>query len=129
MPPPPTDSVPNFISRDVEINGTVKFGKSLTIHGRIMGDISGAGTLTLGENSTVQGDINVAAVSIHGAVKGNVTVRDRCELKGDARLLGDLQAPRLIMEEGATFLGMSKVGPVPAETPARTTRSEPVPHR
>ena len=113
----PTDSTANFISRDVEIEGTVSFGKALTVHGKITGDVRASGILTLGETGSIQGDITAASVSIHGTVKGNVTVRDRCELKGAARLIGDLEAPRLVMEEGATFAGMSKVGPLPASRP------------
>ncbi|MGV3531994.1 MAG: polymer-forming cytoskeletal protein, partial [Chthoniobacteraceae bacterium] len=47
----------------------------------------------------------------HGVVNGNVTVEQRCELKTDAELVGDLKAPRLIIEEGATFVGRSEVTP------------------
>jgi len=110
--PPPFDSAPNFISQDVEITGTVSFGKSLTVHGTIVGGVRGSGVLTLGPSGKIEGDIETASVSIYGLVKGNVTVSERCELKGAARLVGDLVAPRLIMEEGATFMGTSKVGPV-----------------
>ena len=107
----PIDAAPNYISKDVEIEGTVTFGKALTVHGKIIGDVRASGVLTLGETGTIQGNITAASVSIHGSVNGNVTVQDRCELKGAARLIGDLEAPRLVMEEGATFAGMSKVGP------------------
>ena len=106
-------TVPNFISQDVEIVGTVRFGKALTVHGKIVGDVHASGTLTLGENGRIEGNIRAASISIEGTVKGNVTVRDRCELKRAARLIGDLEAPRLIIEDGATFVGLSKVGPVP----------------
>ena len=108
----PPDTAPNFISQDVEIVGTVKFGKALTVHGKIVGDVHASGVLTLGENGRIEGNIRAASISIEGTVKGNVTVRDRCELKRAARLIGDLEAPRLLIEEGATFVGMSKVGPV-----------------
>ena len=112
-----TEPTANFISRDVEIEGTVTFGKALTVHGKIVGDVRASGTLTVGETGSIQGNISAVAVSVHGTVKGNVTVRERCELKGAARLIGDLEAPRLVMEEGATFAGMSKVGPSPAARP------------
>lgn len=113
----PAEAQPNFISRDVEILGTVTFGKALTVHGKITGDVHASGTLTVGETGVINGNITAASVSNHGTVKGNVTVRDRCELKGASRLMGDLEAPKLTIEEGATFVGMSKVGPSPAGRP------------
>jgi cytoskeletal protein CcmA (bactofilin family) len=42
-------------------------------------------------------------------VSGNVTVSERCELKSKCTLQGDLKAARLIIEEGATFIGKSEV--------------------
>lgn len=124
---------PNHLSKDVEIKGTITFDSNLFIDGRLEGEILSSGTLTIGENGSVKGDIQAAAVSIHGVVNGNVTVEQRCELKTDAELVGDLKAPRLIIEEGATFVGRSEVTPktasikegsgkpaaIPASAPAR----------
>ncbi len=102
---------PNHLSKDVEIKGTITFDTNLFIDGKLEGEILSSGTLTIGENGHVKGDIQAAAVSIHGVVNGNVTVEQRCELKTDAELVGDLKAPRLIIEEGATFVGRSEVTP------------------
>jgi cytoskeletal protein CcmA (bactofilin family) len=44
-------------------------------------------------------------------VHGNITVEERCELKTHAVLMGDLKSARLIIEEGATFVGKSEVTP------------------
>lgn len=101
----------NFLSADVEIKGTVTFDTDLVSHGKIDGEILSSGTLTIGATGTVEGNIQAESVTIHGKVNGNVTVEERCELKGQARLHGDLEAPRLVMEEGATFIGKSNVVP------------------
>jgi cytoskeletal protein CcmA (bactofilin family) len=44
-------------------------------------------------------------------VHGNITVQERCELRSRSQLIGDLRATRLIIEEGATFVGKSEVSP------------------
>jgi cytoskeletal protein CcmA (bactofilin family) len=36
-------------------------------------------------------------------------VTERCELKSKCTLQGDLKAARLVIEEGATFIGKSEV--------------------
>lgn len=118
-PPLPTASRPaaarNFISEDIEIKGTVSFDSSLVANGRITGQIISGGHLTVGSSGVVDGDIQASAVAVHGTVKGNITVEDRCELRGDAELIGDLDAPRLVIEEGVTLVGNVKVRPKGSE--------------
>ena len=46
---------------------------------------------------------------IDGKVHGNITVGERCELKSRCTLQGDLKAARLVIEDGATFIGKSEV--------------------
>ncbi len=101
----------NFISEDVEIKGSLNIGGNLTTNAKINGQIAAGGLLTVGNRGQVEGDIRAHAVAVHGTVKGNITVEDRCELKGDAELIGDLTAPRLVIEEGVTFVGNVKVMP------------------
>jgi cytoskeletal protein CcmA (bactofilin family) len=116
-PTAPVQTVPgpgrNLLSADVEIKGTLQFRNDLIAHGKIDGEVLTEARLTVGKTGTVQGDIHAGSVAIHGIVNGNVTVTDRCELKGEAQLLGDLEGPTLVMEEGATFVGRANVTPAP----------------
>jgi cytoskeletal protein CcmA (bactofilin family) len=101
----------NSLSSDVEIKGSIKFQNDLTIDGKVEGEILSPGVLTVGENAEINGEIKTKSVTIHGKVKGNVTVEERCELRARAQLIGDLKATRLVIEEGATFVGRSEVTP------------------
>ena len=107
----------NILTSDVELKGTIKFESEMIFDGKLEGEIISEGTLTLGKNAVVKGEIRTKSVTIHGSVNGNVTVQERCELKSNAELLGDLKAMRIIIEEGATFIGHSEV------TPGQTTSS------
>jgi len=100
----------NILSSDVEIKGTLKFADELIIDGRIEGEITSGGHLTVGENARIQADINTRSVIVFGKVTGNITVADRCELKENAELHGDVTAVKLVIEEGAAFVGSSAVG-------------------
>jgi len=57
-------------------------------------------------------------------------VGERCELKSKCVLQGDLKAARLVIEEGATFIGKSEVttGALPkaAPRPEVVRPSEPI---
>jgi len=119
----------NILAGDVEIHGTLKFQNELIFDGRLDGEIVSEGVLTLGKNANVKGEIKTKAVTVHGTVNGNITVTERCELKASSQLNGDLKAMRIVIEEGATFIGKSEVTPsksaAPAAPSARQTAPEP----
>lgn len=100
----------NILSSDVEIKGSLKFSNDLIIDGKIEGEVTSDGSLTVGENAFVVGEIKTRSVVLFGRVQGNITVSERCELKSNAVLEGDVVAGTLSIEEGATFMGKSSVG-------------------
>jgi cytoskeletal protein CcmA (bactofilin family) len=106
-----TTNQKNLLSSDVEIKGSIKFQNELTVDGKVEGEINSSGVLTVGENSEIKGEIKTKSVTVYGKVHGNITVEERCELKARATLYGDLKATRLVIEEGATFVGKSEVTP------------------
>ena len=114
-PQPPTAPVmpenpnKNILSKDVEIKGNIRFTNELIIDGKIEGEIFSEGVLTVGENADIRGEVKTKSVTVLGKVVGNITVTERAELKARAHLVGDLKAARLVIEEGATFVGKSEV--------------------
>src|SRR6266571_2256278 len=130
IPPPSTNQQKpmaehggkDILSSDVEIKGSIKFQKELLIDGKVEGDINSDGVLTIGENADIHGEIKTKSITVYGKVHGNITVVERCELKSKCILQGDLKAARLIIEEGATFIGKSEVttgASVAKSSPAR----------
>jgi len=99
----------DVLSSDVEIKGSIKFQKELLIDGKVEGEIHSDGVLTIGENADIRGEIKTKSITVYGKVQGNITVGERCELKSRCTLQGDLKASRLVIEEGATFIGKSEV--------------------
>jgi len=127
-PPPTTDlrkimaehSGKDILSSDVEIKGSIKFQKELLIDGKVEGEINSDGVLTIGENADIRGEIKTKSITVYGKVQGNITVGERCELKSRCTLQGDLKAARLVIEEGATFIGKSEVtSSTASKTPSR----------
>lgn len=105
-------STKNSLANDVEIKGSIKFANEFTFDGKLEGEItSNDGILTVGESGDVHGEVKAKSVIVMGKVHGNITVNERCELRARSQLIGDLRAARLIIEEGATFVGKSEVSP------------------
>ena len=94
------------LSSGAKIKGSITFHKELVIDGKVQGKINSDGLLTIGENADVR-EIKRKSVTVYGKVHGNITA-ERCELKSKCTLEGDLKAARLIIEEGATFIGGSQ---------------------
>jgi cytoskeletal protein CcmA (bactofilin family) len=102
-------SAPNRISSGVSITGDVKFSSELVIDGEVEGTITSSGKLTIGSQATVIGDIRVGFVTIQGAVEGNVLAAERCALQAGASLHGDIESPRLAMDENASLVGNAAI--------------------
>ena len=102
---PNYNSAPNRLSGDVSIKGDVMCGSELVIEGEVAGTITSTGTLTIGAHGKVTGDIEAGFVTIQGSVEGNVLARQRCALKAGSNLQGDVEAPRLAVDETASFVG------------------------
>ena len=98
-----------LLSREVSIKGSIKFSNQLTIDGDVEGSINSTGALTIGGNGHVQGEIRTKSVKVKGTVEGNIFATERCELEAGCTLRGDIEAPRLVVDENATFLGSAKV--------------------
>jgi cytoskeletal protein CcmA (bactofilin family) len=109
--PIPGGAAKNVLANDVEIKGTIKFENELIFDGKIEGEILSEGNLVIGKNAEVRGEVKTKAVTVHGTVFGNITVTEKAELKSSSQLTGDLKATRIIIEEGATFIGKSEVTP------------------
>ena len=100
-----------LLSRGVSIKGTVKFANELLIDGEVEGEIDSTGNLTVGEHASIKGEIKSKSVKVRGTVEGDIFATERCELQAGCTLKGDIQAPRLVVDENATFLGSAKVTP------------------
>ncbi|MBB5353615.1 cytoskeletal protein CcmA (bactofilin family) [Haloferula luteola] len=100
----------NVLSTDVDIKGTVKFTNDLVVDGKIEGEISSAGNLTVGENARLKAEIKCGTVVVYGKVHGNIAASDRVDLKSSAEVVGDIKAKTLAIEAGAIFVGKSTVG-------------------
>jgi cytoskeletal protein CcmA (bactofilin family) len=122
---PSMTSSKNILSSDVEIKGSIRFSNDLIIDGKIEGEVHSDGALTVGENALIKGEIKTRSVVLFGKVEGNITVAERCELKSNAILVGDIEAGTLSIEEGATFMGASKVGRRPEPKPAAARPAQP----
>jgi cytoskeletal protein CcmA (bactofilin family) len=105
------ETAKTIIGEDVEISGNVKCESNIQLNGKLNGDLTCGGQAMVGDTSAVKGNLNIETISIMGQVNGNITAKDKIELKSTARLHGDIRAKRLTVEDGVTFIGKVEVNP------------------
>jgi len=98
------------ISKDAVFEGKISSKDSVHIDGKLLGDVRSDATIELGETGSVEGNVTANHVITAGHIRGSVTAKDKVELKGKSRLEGDLVTTRLVIEDGAQFEGMCKMG-------------------
>ena len=99
------------IGNDVVIKGEITVEKGLRVDGQIEGAVTTKGRVHVGKTGTLNAEVNGGSVIVEGKVKGNVTATDRVTLEATSNVSGDLCATKLVVNEGATFVGKVNVGP------------------
>jgi len=102
---------PTTIGQDASFKGELSFEKGMKLHGRFEGKINTPGRLQVSKEAKMQADVDAGAITVEGEVRGNLSANDRIEMKQTARYEGDLRASKLVVDEGAVFVGHVAVGP------------------
>lgn len=117
-----------IIGPSILINGKLSGDEDLTVRGRVEGELSLTKTLIVEPSGIVKANVQVRNAIISGVVVGNIAATESVELTREGRMVGDINSPRVIIVDGASFRGRVDMGnaePRPAsERPA--ARSLPV---
>ena len=111
-----------IIGESILISGSLNGDEDLTVRGRVEGTLTLTKTLVVEPTGIVKAEVQVRNCVIAGAVVGNVTATESVEITKEGRMVGDIQAPRVIIVDGASFRGRIDMGEVDveAERPTRT---------
>ncbi|MFC1569593.1 polymer-forming cytoskeletal protein [bacterium] len=99
-----------IIGKGTQIKGNLKVQNSLRIDGTVIGDVFSTDTVIVGKDGEVRGQVKGKHVLLAGKVQGNVLASDRVYLETKAIIQGDIQATRLVVDEGALFDGKCNMG-------------------
>ncbi|HZY05404.1 MAG TPA: polymer-forming cytoskeletal protein [Anaeromyxobacteraceae bacterium] len=106
----PTGST--VIGESILINGSLNGDEDLTVRGRVEGTLTLTKTLVVEPTGIVKAEVQVKNCIIAGVVVGNVTASESVEITKEGRMVGDLNAPRVIIVDGASFRGRVDMGEV-----------------
>jgi cytoskeletal protein CcmA (bactofilin family) len=108
-----TSDLTAFIDEGSEIEGKYTFSGTVMLNGKFRGEIATTDTLIIGEKGIVHADVHAGVALISGQLVGNLMATERVELRGSARVFGDVEAPVVVVEEGVLFEGHCRMTNAP----------------
>lgn len=108
----PRSSADAVLTRGIRIKGELTGKADLIIDGDLQGSIRlNESRLTIGQSGSIHADIEALEIFVHGRVDGDLRGRERVVLANTCHVEGDLEAPRVAIEDGARFNGRVEMGP------------------
>jgi cytoskeletal protein CcmA (bactofilin family) len=98
-------SAPGVIGKGIRIKGDLSGKGDLIIEGQVEGSIQLENHLTIEESGVVSASIEVEKLTVLGTASGNIDAQGKVEMKSSARVEGEIRAPSVVIEDGASFRG------------------------
>ncbi len=94
------------IGKSIAIKGEVFGSENVYLAGELEGSVElTEGNLTVGPDGRIRANVQARSIVVHGRVDGNLYGIERVELKKSAVLVGDINTPRIVIEDGASLKG------------------------
>lgn len=115
---PAVDAQTTVIAHDTTWKGEIQSQGTVHVHGRFEGTLTVRDDVYVAEEAEVDATIAATNVIIAGNAKGTLRCNARFEVLPSGRVSGDIQAPTLVVHEGATVSGQLRMG-APAANEAK----------
>lgn len=109
-PTPIADAQTSVIAHDTTWKGDLQSDGTIHVHGRVEGSIRAKQDVFVAEEADVDATITATNVVVAGFVKGSIRCGGRFEALPQARIAGEVQAPTLVVHDGANVTGQFRMG-------------------
>jgi cytoskeletal protein CcmA (bactofilin family) len=102
---PRTDQVNGLLDKGCSFEGKLTFDGTVQINGNFQGEAYSDGTLIVGNDAHVEGNIFVDTLIVYGSVQGSIEAKSRLEMHVPAVIVADVKTKVLSVEDGVIFQG------------------------
>ena len=97
---------PAVLGRSLAVRGELSGNEDLLIEGQFDGTINFQDRcVTVAPHARVKASIRARRAVIHGSLSGNISAREKIEVRKTASVTGDLVTEGIAIEDGASFKG------------------------
>jgi cytoskeletal protein CcmA (bactofilin family) len=100
----------NMIGQGTVVEGTLHAESDIRVSGRVEGTLRVDGKAMIAQEGMIDGELTAANADVAGSIQGEVQVGESLLLKSSARIDGNIETERLVVEEGALFTGECRMG-------------------
>jgi cytoskeletal protein CcmA (bactofilin family) len=93
------------IGPDTTVVGEIEAREDVSLFGTLEGRITSTHAVVIEEGGEARALIEASVVVVAGVVIGDLKARDRVEITSTGRVVGTIETPRLILEEGGAVKG------------------------
>ena len=101
--------ISNIISETTKLKGEFDIDTVLRIDGEFSGKVKSTSKVLVGKKGKGFCDIEADIVEVGGELRGNVIAKTIIKIYSSGKVTGNLEAPRIILEEGVVYNGEVKV--------------------
>ncbi len=94
-----------IIGRGTVVKGNLSGAGDVVVQGRVEGTVALKNQLTIEPEGRVVADVELETLTIHGEMSGDIEAADRVVMASTAKVVGDIKAPRVVIQDGARFKG------------------------
>ncbi len=99
----------NIIVEGSKVIGDMITESNLRIDGEVLGNVTSASKVVIGEHGNITGNLTCADADIEGKVNGIMKIEGLLSLRSKAIIDGEITTSKLEVEEGAQFSGNCKM--------------------
>ena len=111
--PTTTSHALNTLVHGTVVEGTVKSESDIRIDGVIKGSLNCKAKVIIGPEGFVEGEVRCKNAVIEGRFEGTLHVSELLNVKESAKVVGDVQTNKLIVQSGAVFSVACQMGSTP----------------
>lgn len=119
-------TAPQTVLRSLKIEGPIFAHEDMYVDAEIDGPITSDASVTIGPSGVVLGEVKGRVVVVFGRVTGDIEATEKVDLRGSAKVTGDIYTFHISLDEKAAFKGRIDCKPLDAlarpMSPASETR-------
>ncbi|MDY7095436.1 MAG: polymer-forming cytoskeletal protein [Acidobacteriota bacterium] len=115
---PPQGDLNGFLDAGSNVQGDLHFENTFRIDGKFTGKIVSDGTLVVGEDGRLEGEVEVGQIFVSGRVDGQIKAQRRVQIAPNGQVYADVDTPTLMIEDGALFEGRCTMSARKAHKPS-----------
>jgi cytoskeletal protein CcmA (bactofilin family) len=100
----------NRIVEGTKLMGEMIADSNIRIDGEVIGNVTCAGKVVVGENGKITGNLTCNEADVEGLIEGDVQTDTLLCLREKSKVVGNIQTAKIEINQGAVFLGNCSMG-------------------